>query len=410
MLTKISILGSTGSIGTNTLDVVRSHPGRFKVVAMSCGRNLSLFVEQIREFKPKRVSVFREEDAVQLKQSLNGAVSEIFFGEEGAVQVAVHPEAEKVVSAMVGASGLVPTLRAIEAGKEIALANKETMVIAGELMTRAAEKAGVRIFPVDSEHSAIFQALQGHNSHEVKRIILTASGGPFLKTPKEELEKVTVGAALKHPNWSMGPKITIDSATLMNKGLEVIEARWLFQIPPEKIDVHVHPQSVVHSMVEYQDGSVIAQLGIPDMRIPIAYALSYPERLPNRLPSLDLFRIRDLNFFEPDEGRFESLKLARLALERGGDAPCVLNAANEIAVQCFLEEKIAFLEIPRLVGAVLEAHRVRTIDSLEKLLESDRWSRERAAALVHEIKTRSEKDRVFGRLSSSLHPNSIIPQ
>ncbi|MFO1518485.1 MAG: 1-deoxy-D-xylulose-5-phosphate reductoisomerase [bacterium] len=382
MRKKISILGSTGSIGTNTLDVVRSHPGRFEVVALSCGRNLDLFREQVLEFKPKLVSVLLEADVPKLREGLNGFSVPIVFGEEGAVKVASHADVEMVVSAMVGAAGLVPTLRAIEAKKQIALANKETMVIAGELMNGAAAKAGVKIFPVDSEHNAIFQALQGHRPQDVRRLILTASGGPFRQKTKEELENVTLEQALKHPNWSMGPKITIDSATLMNKGLEIIEARWLFDIPEEKIDVHVHPQSVVHSMVEYQDGSVIAQLGIPDMRIPIAYALSYPERLPNTLPPLDLFRVRDLNFYEPDLDRFECLKLAKTALRQGGDAPCVLNAANEVVVKAFLDGKIRFLDIPRVVGQVLREHTPQAAHRLEDLLRVDAGARAKAREIL----------------------------
>jgi 1-deoxy-D-xylulose-5-phosphate reductoisomerase len=393
MLKNISILGSTGSIGTNTLDVVRSNRGRFRVVALACGKNLPLLKEQILEFKPLLVSVLKESDISILRQMLGAQFSstKIVFGPAGAIEVATHPECERVVSAIVGAAGLVPTLRAIEAKKQIALANKETMVVAGELMSRMAAKAQIKIFPVDSEHSAIFQSLLGHNLHEVKRLILTASGGPFLKTSKEELKTVTVARALKHPNWNMGAKITIDSATLMNKGLEIIEARWLFDIPADRIDVHVHPQSVIHSMVEYTDGSVIAQLGIPDMRIPIAYALSFPDRLPNPLPSLNLFGIRDLSFFEPDLDRFECLCLARRALKMGGDAPCVLNAANEVAVQCFLEETIGFLDIPHLVGRVLEEHKPEPTDSLEKLIRTDRWARERALEIVEELGTRNRK-------------------
>src|SRR4030095_6962517 len=385
MMKKISILGSTGSIGTSTLDVVRSHPGRFQAVALACGKNLPLFIEQIREFKPKRVSVSQKEDAIRLREALGESAPEILSGPEGAVAVATHPEDVQVISGMVGALGLVPTLRAIEAGKSIGLANKETMVVAGELMTRAAHNSGAKIFPVDSAHSAVFHALQGHNSDEVKRIVLTASGGPFLKTSKEDLKKVTLAQALRHPNWSMGPKITVDSATLMNKGLEIIEARWLFDVPEDKIAVTVHPQSVIHSMVEYVDGSVIAQLGIPDMRIPIAYAMSFPKRLENALPALDLFRVRDLNFFEPDLTRFPPLNLARLALRRGGAAPCALNAANEVAVANFLEEKIQFLDIPRVVESVLNSNGFGSASSLEELLKCDRQAREKASEIISDM-------------------------
>ena len=384
MFKNISILGSTGSIGTNTLDVVRSNPSRFRVIAMACGSNLSLFKEQILEFKPLCVSVREEKDVSSLKNALSGLkeIPEIYFGEAGAVKVATHPQVHTVLSSIVGAAGLVPTLRAIEAKKEVALANKETMVVAGEMMSAAAKKAGVSIFPVDSEHSAIFQCLQGQNKKEVNRLILTASGGPFRSKTMEELEQVTLAQALKHPNWSMGAKITIDSASLMNKGLEVIEARWLFDVPVEQIDVVIHPQSVIHSMVEFVDGSVIAQLGIPDMRGPIAYALSYPERLPNNLPTLDFFKVKELQFYEPDTTRFECLKLAKEALQKGGDAPCVLNAANEVAVAAFLKEEIRFLDIPKLVSQVLNSHRVQAADQLEKLLKVDAWAREETEQLI----------------------------
>ncbi len=385
MIKNISILGSTGSIGTSTLDVVRNNPSRFRVLAMACGSNLNLFKEQILEFKPRCVSVSEERDVLKLSEMLSSLhdIPEIFFGQAGAIKVATYPESDSVVSAIVGAAGLVPTLCAIEAKKEVALANKETMVIAGELMSAAAQKAGISIFPVDSEHSAIFQCLQGQNKKEVKRLILTASGGPFRNKSLDELKRVTLAQALKHPNWNMGAKITIDSATLMNKGLEIIEARWLFDVPSEKIDVVVHPQSVIHSMVEYIDGSVIAQLGIPDMRTPIAYALSYPERLANKLPTLDFFKIKELQFEEPDTHRFECLKLAREALQKGGDAPCVLNAANEVAVAAFLNEEITFLDIPKLVGEVLNSHAVQPADQLEKLLKTDVWARQ-------EVKNRIE--------------------
>ncbi len=378
MAKNISILGCTGSIGTNTLDVVRSNPQRFRVIAMACGSQLDLLKEQILEFKPKLVSVREQKHALQLKEMLSQEAKdvEILFGEAGAIAVATHTEVQTVVSAIVGAAGLVPTLRAIEAGKEVALANKETMVVAGELMSQAALKAGVPIFPVDSEHCAIFQCLQGQNKKEVKRLILTASGGPFRNKTYEELQQVTLAQALKHPNWNMGAKITIDSATLMNKGLEIIEARWLFDVTEDKIDVVVHPQSVIHSMVEYVDGSVMAQLGIPDMRTPIAYALSYPERLPNQLPALDFLKAKEFTFFEPDMYRFECLKLAREALKKGGDAPCVLNAANEVAVAAFLNQEIEFLDIPRLVGEVLNSHTIQAANSLENLLKTDAWARE----------------------------------
>ncbi len=377
---KISLLGSTGSIGVSTLDVVRQNPSELQVVALSCGRNLDRVVEQIGEFRPQFVSVMREEDVAPLRERLGDKI-EVGWGEAGAIRVATHPEADTVMSAMVGAAGLTPTYAAIRAKKQIALANKETMVVAGEFMNAAAKEAGVQILPVDSEHSAIFQCLSGARIKEVARLILTASGGPFLKKAKEEFSKITVEEALKHPNWSMGNKITIDSATLMNKGLELIEARWLFDIEASRLDVHVHPQSIIHSMVEFHDGSVLAQLGIPDMRIPIALALTYPRRLKNDLPRLNLTQIRELTFFEPDEEKFPCLKLAKQVLKEGGTLPAVLNAANEIAVQRFLEKKISFQEIAVFVEKTLMAHRKRTPSSLDHIVEADREAREFAVAI-----------------------------
>ncbi len=374
---KISILGSTGSIGTSTLDVVRQNPDELQVVALACGKNLERVLEQVKEFRPQLVSVSSAQDAQLLRPKLPKEV-EILYGEAGSIAVATHPDADVVMSAIVGAAGLRPTYAAILAKKDIALANKETMVVAGEFMNAAAKEHGVRIFPVDSEHSAIFQCLNGENASEVRRLILTASGGPFLNKPRSEFETITVEQALKHPNWSMGAKITIDSATLMNKGLELIEARWLFDISPQRLAVHIHPQSIVHSMVEFHDGSVLAQLGIPDMHLPIAYALSYPRRLPNVLPSLDLTKIGTLTFLKPDEEKFRCLKLARQVLEHAGTLPAVLNAANEVAVSQFLERKIPFLKISRLVEETLEAHQSVKPKSLEEIVEVDRWAREHA--------------------------------
>ena len=374
MLKKLSILGSTGSIGTSTLDIVRRHPEQFQIVAMACGKNIDLLKEQIREFKPSLVSVAQEKDIALLQKEF-GSTIEWTHSEKGAVAVATHPQTNYVVSGMVGAAGLAPTYAAICAKKDIGLANKETMVVAGEFMNVAAKEHGVKIFPIDSEHSAIFQCLNGENPKEIRRLILTASGGPFLHKPQAEFEKITVEQALKHPNWSMGAKITIDSATLMNKGLELIEARWLFDIFPTQLDVNVHPQSIIHSMVEFQDGSVMAQLGIPDMRVPIAYALSYPQRLPNNLPSLDLTAIGQLTFFKPDEEKFRCLYLAKLAMQKGGTMPAVLNAANEVAVAQFLDKKIAFNQIPELVEAAMQAHDPVTPRSLEEITEADRWAR-----------------------------------
>jgi len=381
MMKKISLLGSTGSIGTSTLDVVRRNPERLKVVAMACGRNLEKVLEQIREFAPALVSVGSEADAATLRAQTDPGI-EILWGEAGAIQVATHPEANVVMSAIVGAAGLQPTLAAIEAGKDIALANKETMVVAGEFMNAAAARRQIKIFPVDSEHSAIFQCLNGEDPKRVKKLILTASGGPFLHKPREEFAAITVEQALKHPNWSMGAKITIDSATLMNKGLELIEARWLFSIEPEQLAVCVHPQSIIHSMVEFQDSSVIAQLGLPDMRVPIAYALSYPDRYPNDLPSLDLTKFAGLTFFEPDEEKFRCLKLAKQAMAAGGTMPAVLNAANEIAVQRFLDRKIGFTAIAALVEETLQGHASVIPRSLQDIVEADGWARRRATELA----------------------------
>lgn len=375
---KISILGSTGSIGVSTLDVVRENPQELQVVALACGRNLDRVVEQVREFQPALVSVQSDRDAIELKNRLGGT-TEVLHGEAGAIAVAAYPEADVVMSAIVGAAGLQPTYAAIQAKKAVALANKETMVVAGEFMNAAAKTYGVKIFPVDSEHSAIFQCLNGEQRGEIRRLILTASGGPFLQKSLEELKTVTLEQALKHPNWSMGSKITIDSATLMNKGLELIEARWLFDVLAPQLSVHVHPQSIIHSMVEFHDGSVMAQLGIPDMRVPIAYALSYPRRLPNRLPSLDLTQVGQLTFFPPDEKKFRCLALAKMAMEQAGTYPAVLNAANEVAVAQFLEKKIPFLKIPQVVEETLQAHEGVTPRSLDQIVEVDRWAREFAS-------------------------------
>jgi len=380
---KLAVLGSTGSIGVSTLAIVEQFPDRFSVVALAAGKNLAKLKEQVQRFKPDVVSLTSEADARDLRSQLGDFRGEIVWGNEGLLAVATHSEAEMVMAALVGAVGLAPTLAAIRAGKTIALANKEALVISGELMTREAQKHSVQILPVDSEHNAIFQALHGHQRNQVKRIILTASGGPFLRRPAEELPTVTVTEALKHPTWKMGSKITIDSATLMNKGLEVIEARWLFNLPPEQVTVIVHPQSIVHSMVEYVDGSVLAQLGIPDMTIPISYILAYPERLPlTHLPSLDLAATQQLTFVQPDFGKFPCLQLAYDALARGGTCPAVLNAANEVAVESFLTEEIRFTDIAALNRKVLDAHITQPVSDLEGLLEADRWARAQARAAL----------------------------
>jgi 1-deoxy-D-xylulose-5-phosphate reductoisomerase len=376
---KLAVLGSTGSIGVTTLSLVERLPDCFSVVALAAGKNLEKLKEQVRRFQPELVSISSEADARDLRAHLPGFHGEILGGAEGLLAVATHPEADMVMAALVGAAGLPPTLAAIQAGKTIALANKEALVIAGELMTREAKKHGVRLLPVDSEHNAIFQALQGHSRGHVKRIILTASGGPFLRRPMEELAAVSVEEALQHPTWKMGSKITIDSATLMNKGLEVIEARWLFDLPPEQVAVIIHPQSIVHSMVEYVDGSVLAQLGIPDMAIPISYILSYPDRLPlSHLPALDLAAAAQMTFLQPDFIKFPCLRLAYEALTRGGTCPAVLNAANEVAVESFLSGQIRFSDIAALNRHVLDAHEARSVTNLESLLEVDRWARAQA--------------------------------
>ena len=352
---KIAILGSTGSIGTSTLDIIRQHPDKFKVIALVAGTNVEKFRQQVEEFKP--------EFAVMKKD-----------GEEAIVEAATLPQVDIVLSAIVGAAGLKPTYAALRAGKTVALANKESLVAAGCVMIRALEEGGGTLIPVDSEHSAIHQVLHG-KKETVARLVLTASGGPFLKKSAAELEKVTPAEALKHPNWVMGSKITIDSATLMNKGLEMIEARWLFDMPAEKIDVVIHPQSIIHSLVEYIDGSSLAQMGMPDMRVPIAYALAYPDRITTSVASLDLKKIGSLTFETPDTTRFPCLKLAREALAKGDSYPCVLNAANEVAVAAFLDGKISFMDIPRQVEKALSQHQPFALKSLEDVLEVDRWAR-----------------------------------
>ncbi|MBI3078528.1 MAG: 1-deoxy-D-xylulose-5-phosphate reductoisomerase [Deltaproteobacteria bacterium] len=381
---RLAILGSTGSIGVNTLDIVRRFPERFEVVSLAAGRNLDQLADQVRHFRPEVVSVLDESGAAELRARLGGSRTRVLWGEEGLVAVATAPGVQTVLSAIVGFAGLVPTLAALQAGRQVALANKEILVVAGKIVTRAAREHGIRIFPVDSEHSAIFQSLVGHRLEDVRRIILTASGGPFLHTPPEALARVTVAEALNHPNWKMGRKITIDSATLMNKGLEVIEAHWLFDMPVEKVAVHVHPQSVVHSMVEYVDGSVMAQLGIPDMRAPISYALSYPERLDLQLPPLNLFQVANLTFFEPDEEKFPALRLARWAAEQGESLPAVLNAANEVAVDAFLNGRVGFLDITGIIRRTMELHEPWELREIRDVFEADAWARKTAQALVEE--------------------------
>jgi len=379
---RLAIIGATGSIGVSALEVVADFSERFTVVAMSGGMNIELLARQIRQFRPRLAAVLHEDDARRLRGMLGDVSTEIVWGVEGLIACAAHAEADMVLSAIVGAAGLVPTMAAIEAGKDVALANKETLVTAGALVTAAAERNRVRLFPVDSEHSALFQSLEGHRSDDVRRLILTASGGPFRQLPLHEMRAATPSQALAHPNWSMGRKISIDSATMMNKGLEVIEAHWLFNIPATQIAVHVHPQSIVHSMVEYLDGSVIAQLGIPDMKTPIAYAFSYPERIPLRLPPLDLCAVGSLTFEEPDVMRFPCLSLAYHALEAGGIAPAVLNAANEIAVEAFLREQIGFLDIQAIIQGVLDRIPQFEPSHVDEILRVDLHARDAARRLI----------------------------
>ncbi|MGV7221417.1 MAG: 1-deoxy-D-xylulose-5-phosphate reductoisomerase [Nitrospinales bacterium] len=377
---KIALLGSTGSIGVNTLDVIDKSPGQFEVLGMTAGSSVDQFAEQAKKFKPKMVSLFDETKHARLKELLAGEDIEILCGEEGSVKVATIPEVDLVVSGVVGCAGLVPTYAAVQAGKDIALANKETLVVAGELVLKEA-KGKCNIIPVDSEHSAIFQTLVGENPERIKKIVLTASGGPFRTHSLEQMESVTVEEALNHPNWSMGPKITIDSATMMNKGLEYIEAKWLFGLDVP-VEIIVHAQSIIHSMVEFVDTSMKAQLGLPDMRVPIAYALAWPDRVECEFPSLDLAAMKDLTFEAPDFQKFPCLKLAFQALEAGGTIPAVLNAANEVAVQAFLDRQISFKEIPEIIRAAMDNHNSKTVNAISDVIEADQWAREETHKLA----------------------------
>jgi len=384
---RITLLGSTGSIGVSTLSVVQKHPRKFKVVALAAGRNVELLAEQISKFRPEVVAVHSGADALRLKDIL-GVKNKIpiLYDESGICEIASYSPSDIVVSAISGAAGLKPTLAAIEAGKDIALANKETMVIAGQIVTKRARQKNIKILPVDSEHSAIFQCLEGQDRDNLKKIILTASGGPFLKLSKKDLKQVTLQQALRHPRWKMGRKITIDSASLMNKGLEVIEAKWLFNLDMACIDVLIHPQSVVHSMIELVDGSVLAQLGVADMKIPIAYALAYPDRLANDLPVLNLAKAGPLEFYEPDVEKFPCLGLAYEAGRLGGTAPVALNAANEVAVAAFIENRICFTDLAKVIDKVLGKHQTRKTVSLEDVLEADREARMQAQNAVRKLK------------------------
>jgi 1-deoxy-D-xylulose-5-phosphate reductoisomerase len=380
---RIALLGSTGSIGVSTLALAREFPDRFKISGMAAGQNLALLAKQVKEFSPSCVAIKYEQDVPKLRALLGRSKTEILCGEAGAAAVASAPEVDVVLAAIVGGAGLVPCLTGLLAGKEIALANKEALVMAGEIFVEAAKKKGVRFLPVDSEHSAIFQCLQGNQRAEVDKIILTASGGPFLRTPLRRLDRVTVKQALRHPNWKMGQKITVDSATMMNKGLEVIEARWEFDMDASAIEVVIHPQSVIHSMVRYQDGSIIAQLGIADMRIPIAYALSFPHRLKGSWRPLDLTEHGELSFLPVEKKRFPALSLAYQALREGGTMPAVLNGANEVAVAAFLSRRIGFREIHRIIRKTMHKHANRPAREIGEILEVDRWARRQASALIH---------------------------
>ncbi len=379
----ISLLGSTGSIGTNTLRVTSAFPNAFRVAGLSGNKNIQVLADQVEQVQPEIVSCGDENGSTKLQHIMRQrgypvAKTRFVHGVEGNIEVSCHPESTLVLSAITGAAGLLPTYRALEAGKSIALANKETLVMAGQLMMRMAKEKGVEILPVDSEHNAIHQCLRGGRRQEVRRLILTASGGPFRKTPKEKLRFVTREEALNHPTWRMGRKITIDSATLMNKGLEVIEASWLFGVRPEEVDVVVHPQSIVHSMVEFIDGSVLAQLGVTDMRIPIQYALTYPERWDSPLPTLNFQKLSRLEFHAPDLEKFHCLNLAYRALKAGGTAPAVLNAANEVVVDAFLNDGMAFHDIPLIIESVLDAHAIEDAATLESVLKADAWARAQA--------------------------------
>jgi 1-deoxy-D-xylulose-5-phosphate reductoisomerase len=366
----IAILGSTGSIGTQTLDVVRNN-NDLKVAALAAGSNIKALAGQIREFGPKLVCVAKEKSISELKQLTNDLEYEICYGMEGLCRVATYEEAEVVVTAVVGMMGIVPTIEAIKAGKDIALANKETLVTAGHIIMPLAKEYNVSILPVDSEHSAIFQALNGENSNTIEKILLTASGGPFRGKDRAFMKNVTLLDALKHPNWSMGRKITIDSSTLVNKGLEVMEAKWLFDVELDQIQVVVHPQSIIHSMVEYVDGAVIAQLGIPDMKLPIQYALFYPDRRVMNEKKLDFFELANMTFEKPDIETFTGLKLAYEASSVGGSMPTVYNAANEKAVALFLDKKISYLQIPELIGRSMEQHKLIANPSVEQILAAE---------------------------------------
>ena len=400
VVTKLTVLGATGSIGLNTLEIVRQFPHKFKIEALSCRSSIERLVEQIKEFQPRLVSVDNSEQARELRETFrdgnSGTETEFVWGVEGLVQVSSDPEVDLVVAGIVGAAGLQPTFSAVQAGKTVAVANKEPLVMAGELFVQTANKTGAKLLPTDSEHNAIFQALHGESPERIARLILTASGGPFRDLPLKEFEKITLAEALSHPNWEMGRKISIDSATMMNKGLEIIEAHWLFNTPVENIDVLMQRESIIHSMVEFIDGSFLAQMGLPDMRVPIAYCLGWPERLPLKIPRLDPLSMSALHFEKIDPQRYPCLPLTIRVAKQGGAAPAVLNGANETVVTAFLGEEIRFVEIAETIAAVIKdfekaLHQVdvpsflRKIRTLEDAEHADKWGRKQASKILESI-------------------------
>jgi len=383
---RIAVLGSTGSIGVNTLNVVQDHPEEFEVVGLAAGGRIDLLAEQAKRFRPKQVAVRESAKAKQLEQALSGTGIRVLAGEEGVAELAAMPQADMVIVAITGAAALKPTLAAIEKGHAVGLANKETLVMAGELVMEAARRRNVSVIPIDSEHSAIFQCLHGHSRQEIRRILLTSSGGPLKDVPLESFGRLTKVEVMNHPRWKMGPKITVDSATMMNKGLEVIEARWLFDLPVDKIEILIHPEAIVHSMVEFIDGSILAQLGITDMRLPIQYAMTYPRRLSSTLPPLDLVEMKQLTFEAPNPKKFPCLGFGYEASQAGGTLPAVLNAANEACVTNFLQDGLPFTRISEIIGKVIGTHRRVAHPRLEEILQADGWAREQVES---ELKVRA---------------------
>ena len=379
---RIVVLGSTGSIGVNTLKVIQEHSGEFRVVGLAAAAKAEQLAEQVRLFRPEVVALQDSSRAGDLRQWVDGSSTEILTGADGVTALAGWEGVDVVVMAITGAAALRPTLKALSKGRVVGLANKETLVMAGELVTRMAREHGAQILPIDSEHSAIFQCLKGHSAGEIRRILLTTSGGPLRRVPAEQFGSLTRAQIMDHPRWKMGPKITVDSATMMNKALEVIEARWLFDVALERIEVVVHPEAIIHSMVEFIDGSVLAQMGITDMRLPIQYALTYPQRLPSALPALDLVALGRLTFEAPDRAKFPCLDFGCRAVQAGGTAPAVLNAANESCVEAFLEDALPFTRIPSTIEQILERHRPVIHPTLEQILEADSWAREQVTEVA----------------------------